>query len=153
MGDEEMLRSVYGDLRRFAAVVGPREIGPDDLLHEAIVRTLRSGPLDRLDHPVAYLRRAIVNEAANARRSLGRARRARLRLAGGERGSAADVYPTDLAHFDELEPTWRAVLFLHELEGFSYAEIGEQLDLSEANARQIASRARSKVRQHIEDAS
>lgn len=153
MGDERVLRQIYGDLRRFAAVVGPREVGPDDLLHDAIVRTLRAGLLDRLDHPMAYLRRAMVHEAANARRGLGRARRARLRLAGGESATATDVYPTDLAHFDELDPKWRAVLFFHEIEGFSYAEIGEQLDISEANARQIAARARSQIRQQVEDAS
>lgn len=153
MSDDAVLRRIYGELRRFAAVVGPREVAPDDLLHDAIVRTLRAGSLARLDHPVAYLRRAIVNEAANSRRGLGRARRAHLRVVAGDDQTAVDVYPTDLSHFAELDPTWRAVLFLHELEGFSYAEIGAQLDLTEANARQIAARARTRIRQQVEDVS
>jgi RNA polymerase sigma-70 factor (ECF subfamily) len=145
MTDEEVLRDVYGSVRAFAAVVAPREVAPDDLVHDAILRALRSGPLSRLDHPAAYLRRAVANEASNQRRRLGRARRAHERAAGGLEESAYDVYPTDLAHLDELDPEDRAVLFLHDVEGFSFAEIGRDLGLTEAAARQRASRARRRL--------
>ncbi len=152
MTDQDMLRAIYPQLRRFAAIVGPPEVGPDDLLHDAIVRTLRNGPLARLDDPAAYLRRAIVNEASNARRSLGRARRARLRLFGRTAEAEVDNYPSDLAYLQELDAVSKAVLYLHEVDGFSFAEVGDALGLGEANARKIASRARSRIRDILKEA-
>jgi DNA-directed RNA polymerase specialized sigma24 family protein len=34
------LRRIYPRLRRFAAVVAPREIDPEDLMHEALAKLL-----------------------------------------------------------------------------------------------------------------
>ena len=62
--DDQLFARLYPSLRRFAAVVAPREIDPDDLLQEATARALRRGPLGRLDHPEAYLRRTMVNLAS-----------------------------------------------------------------------------------------
>src|SRR5688572_13795557 len=61
--DVEVLRAIYPGLRRFAAAWAPLEVDPDDLLQEAIARTLAAGPLARLDNPGAYLRTVIANVA------------------------------------------------------------------------------------------
>lgn len=149
--DEVVLRELYPELRRFAAVVGPAEVGPDDLLHDAIVAVLRGGHLDRFDEPLRYLRRTIVNLAANHRRRFGR-RRAALRLvADSTDGAAVDHYPTDLADLAALDPRQRAVLHLRVVEGLDYPTIAHELDISEANARQLVSRATKRLRLHLEE--
>lgn len=149
--DEQLLRELYNPLRSFAAVVGPREIGPDDLLHDAIVRALKQGPLISLTHPYSYLRQAILNEASNQRRRLGRRRGALMRVVGSRTDAAIDAYPADLADLDQLEPVARAVLYLREIDGYNYRQVAEHLDITEANARQIAGRAKKALRAEIED--
>ena len=52
--DRALLDDLYPSLRRFAAVVGPAEVEPDDLVQEALLRVLERGPLGRLDNPTAY---------------------------------------------------------------------------------------------------
>lgn len=53
-------------------MAGSVDVEPDDLVQEALVRTLRKGPISDLDNPLAYLRTTIANLASNQRRSLGR---------------------------------------------------------------------------------
>jgi DNA-directed RNA polymerase specialized sigma24 family protein len=63
--ERELITSLYPSLRRIAAVAGSFDIEPDDLVQEALMRTLRKGPLTNLDNPLAFLRKTIVNLAAN----------------------------------------------------------------------------------------
>lgn len=51
-----------------------------------------------------------------------------------------------LCVLDRLDPRERAAFLLHDVFGHPFAEVAEVLDLTEANARQIASRARRRVR-------
>ncbi|MGL5827595.1 MAG: RNA polymerase sigma factor [Nocardioides sp.] len=67
--DEEIFQRVYPGLRRFAAVVGTHDTDPDDLVQEALVKTLRRGSLHRLAAPSAYLRRTILNLVADSKRA------------------------------------------------------------------------------------
>jgi DNA-directed RNA polymerase specialized sigma24 family protein len=69
--DDALFAAIYPGLRRWAAVCGPAEVDPDDLVQEAVARTLRTHALSDLDDAGAYLRRAIVNLAANHRRAGG----------------------------------------------------------------------------------
>src|ERR1051326_3422320 len=78
--DAALFETLYPSLRRFAAVAGAPEGDPDDLVQEAVARTLRRRSLSSLDNPGAYLRQAIVHLAANRRRSLARGRAAVARL-------------------------------------------------------------------------
>ena len=48
-GNDVVFARVYGDLRRFAAVVGWPDHDPDDLVQEAVFRALRRGPLTALE--------------------------------------------------------------------------------------------------------
>lgn len=142
--ESAVIASLYPALHRFAAAVGPAEVDPDDLVQEAFVRTLRSGPLDRYDDPGAYLRRAIVNLAANQRRGFGRGRRAVARLAPAP--DPAPAYPSDLSDLLRLAPDDRAVLYLVHVEGLPYSEAAQVLGCSEEAARSRASRARRRLR-------
>ena len=143
-GERELIHQLYPALRRIAAVTGPFDVEPDDLVQEALVRTLGKRPLTDLDNPLAYLRRVIVNLASNQRRSAARRRRAmqRLRVDEGQLPS----YPADLEAILDLPPRQRAILYLVEVEGVPYAEAADQLGISTATARQLASRARKKAR-------
>lgn len=142
--ESQLFAELYGPLRRFAAVVGPIEVDPDDLLQEAVARVLRQRRLTDLDKPGAYLRRTIVNLSSNQRRSLANRRRALARL-GASVAPEADVYPSDLNELLRLPPRERAVLYLSEVEGYRYAEIGELLGCSEAAARKRAMRGRRRL--------
>lgn len=146
--DDTVFARVYPALRRFAAVTAP-DADPDDLVQEAVARTLRRQTLVSLDHPGAYLRRVIVHLASNRRRSLGRWRTAVARLAPVD--GVAPVYASDLADLLHLTPDARAVLWLVEVEGCDYSEAAAQLGISSAAARQRAARARRALRLAIEE--
>jgi RNA polymerase sigma-70 factor (ECF subfamily) len=147
--DAGLFASIYPSLRAFAAVTGPVDVEPDDLVQEAVARTLRSHRLVDLDDAGAYLRRAIVNLAANRRRSLARFRLAFARLDRVEEGVAPE-YASDMADLLRLDPEARGLLYMIEVEGHSYAEAAAVLGISEQAARARAIRARRRLRAEVE---
>jgi RNA polymerase sigma-70 factor (ECF subfamily) len=138
----ELVRT-YSAVRRFAGAVGPPDVEPDDLVQEAFALALRRG-LGEIDDLAAYLRRTIVNLSTSARRTW-----ARRQLhppdvqppAPAEESSSVDV-----AELLALAPDVRAVLWLAEVEGWSYAEIGRMIGCTEAAARTRAARGRRRLR-------
>jgi DNA-directed RNA polymerase specialized sigma24 family protein len=146
--DDAVFARVYPALRRFAAVTAP-DADPDDLVQEAVARTLRRHTLGALDHPEAYLRRTIVHLASNRRRSLARWRTASARLATVE-PVTTPAYAGDVADLLRLPPAARALLWLVEVEGCDYSEAASQLGISSEAARQRAARARRALRAAIE---
>lgn len=143
--DGLLFEELYPGLRRFAAVVGPVELDPDDLLQEALVRVLARSNLCDLDYPAAYLRRAILNSASNHRRHLGVVRKSWSRLIASDPVTAEDAYPSDVSDLQHLKPQERAVLYLSAVEGYRYAEIAEMLHCTEAAARKRAMRGRRRL--------
>lgn len=146
--ERELIASLYPSLRRIAAVAGSVDVEPDDLVQEALMRTLRKGPISDLDNPLAYLRRTIVNLASNQRRSLGRRRKAFSRLAPEE--GWLPSYPADIEAILDLPPRQRAILYLVEVEGVPYSEAAEQLGMTAMAARAMATRARKAARAALE---
>jgi len=142
--DGRLFADLYPSLRRFAAVVGSIDTDPDDLLQEAVAQVLRRRTLTSLDNPGAYLRRTIVNLASNQRRGFAVRRKALARLGVGS-GPERDVYPSDATDVLQLPARERAVLWLTEVEGYRYAEVGRMLGCSEAAARKRAMRARRRL--------
>ena len=142
---------LYVPLRRFAAVVGPVDAEPDDLVQEAFVRAMRLRPLDEYENLGAYLRRVILSIAINQRKraSIGR------RVIEQWRHSRGDVveptYPSDLADLLRLSPDARAVLWLVDVEGLPFRDVAAIVDCSEATARARAVRARRVLRLALED--
>src|SRR5438067_2555911 len=151
--DASLFEQLYPGLRRFAAVAGGPDGDPDDLVQEAVARTLRRRSLISLDNPGAYLRQAIIHLASNRRRSIARWRLAILNL-GADRPSddgRAPEYTSDLTDLLRLDSTSRALLFLVEVEGHGYADAGALLGLSEEAARARAFRARRQLRLQLRE--
>jgi RNA polymerase sigma factor (sigma-70 family) len=142
--ERELIRDIYPGLRRFAAVVAPVETEPEDLVQEALYRALRSGPLGRLEHPAAYLRRAITNLASNERRSLSRRRAAVIRLNPADR--EREQYPSDVEDLLRLPPRSRAAVYLRTVEARDYEEIAYHLGCRVSTARSITSRGLRRLR-------
>ncbi|MCB0972559.1 MAG: sigma-70 family RNA polymerase sigma factor [Acidimicrobiales bacterium] len=145
-----LVRGLYPQLHRLAAVVCPAERDPRDLIQDALERALRKGPLTDLDAPLAYLRRAVVNLAANERRGLGRLRRAAPRLAMVD-DATSPTYPSDVAELLALDPLDRVALWLADVEGHPSAEVAEVLGCRPDAARARVSRARRKLRTLLEE--
>jgi RNA polymerase sigma-70 factor (ECF subfamily) len=142
--DSEIVRARYDGWRRFAAVVGPLEVEPDDLVQEALARTLRRGSLSSLDDPDRYVRVVMLRLASNTRRSL-RVRR-RWRSQQRPESTSVDAYPSDLTDLARLTPEARAVLFLVEVEGWKFADVAALLGCTEEAARARAARGRRDLR-------
>lgn len=146
--ERELITSLYPYLRKIAAVAGSVDVEPDDLVQEALVRTLRKGPISDLDNPLAFLRKTIVHLASNQRRSLSRKRKAFSRLFAEE--GWLPSYPADIEAILDLPPRQRAILYLVEVEDVPYAEAAEQLGMTTVAARALANRARKKARAALE---
>lgn len=147
--EQALIRELYPSLRRFAAVVGPAEIDPDDLVQDAFLRVLERSLLCSLDNPGAYLRRTVFNLASNHRRGLSRRRKALLRLGASE--SYIPVYPSDVQELLRLPSKARAALYLSSIEGRTFADIAELLGCSEGSARTAASRGRRTLRRVLSE--
>ena len=146
--EKELITSLYPSLRKIAGVAGSIDVEPDDLVQEALIRTLKRGPISDLDNPLAFLRMTIVHLASNQRRSLGRKRRALSRLSTDEAWWPS--YPADIEAILDLPPRHRAILYLVEVEGVPYAEAAEQLGMTTQAARAMANRARKRARAALE---
>lgn len=63
MDDEAIVVELHPALRHFAAAVRPPVVDPDDLIQEALARTVRRTSLAEMDQPLSYLRWTIMNLA------------------------------------------------------------------------------------------
>jgi RNA polymerase sigma-70 factor (ECF subfamily) len=142
--DAAFIESSYDELRRFAAVVAPWDMDPDDVLHSTLVRVLRKRRLGSLNDPLAYLRRSVVNHINSELRRRGTRRSALQQLDASD--VQADQYPSDLADLQRLSPVDRAILFLHDVEGFAFDEVADFVGMNGGRVRMRASRARSRLR-------
>jgi len=138
MDDAGLFAELYPTLRRFAAAVTSLRVDPDDLVQEAVARTLRRQPLSELDEPATYLRRAIVNLSRNQHRDSGR--RDRILRTAPPPGEHVDVYPSDFVDLSNLSVEQRAVLFLKYVEHRDNDDIAALLDLTPEAVRARASR-------------
>lgn len=144
-----LVEELYPKLRRFAAAAAPWDVDPDDLLQDALTRVIAQGSLDHLDHPAAYLRKTMLNLASNHYRHGAARRRALVRIAASEPIRVTDSYPSDLADLDGLAPRTRTILYLAEVEGLSFTEIGRLVACSPTAARMAAMRGRRKLRSKL----
>jgi RNA polymerase sigma-70 factor (ECF subfamily) len=154
VGDDELFARVYPGLRRLAAVVSPDGAAPDDLVQEALARTLARHQLSDLRDADSYLRLVIVRLAANERRRLGRARGALARLESDQRsrGHRDGVDPTSLPEaLMDLGPEDRAILYLTVVEGATVRAAARQLGRTEASVRMRRHRALRRLRTYLEE--
>ncbi len=146
--EARLIAELYPPLRAFASVVAPAEEDPNDLVQEALVRTLRAGSLSRLEYPKAYLRTTIYHLAVSARRHWIAQRQALQRV---EIDDDPPEYTWQVDELLALSPKSRAVLYLRVVECMSYGEIGQMLGCSEPSVRKTASRARVQLRRLLEE--
>jgi RNA polymerase sigma-70 factor (ECF subfamily) len=132
----------------------------EDVVQEAFVRYERAlAGGDEIDSPKAYLSAVVTRLAIDHLRSA-RVRRERyvgqwlpepLLTDEGAEDPAAHAEQADslsmafLLLLERLSPVERAVFLLHDVFGYGYDEIAPIVDKSEANCRQLATRARRHV--------
>lgn len=141
--ESALIADLYPQLRSFASVVAPAGEDPNDLVQEALFRTLRKGSLMRLEFPKAYLRTAIYHLAVSARRHWATEQGALTQIVAGP---VAPEDPWQVEELLRLAPKARAVLYLHIVEGLPYDEIGDLLGCSTVSARKAASRGKRHLR-------
>ena len=150
---------VFAEHRRLLFDVAYRMTGSvadaEDLVQEAWLRWA-AVDAERVDNPKAYLVRTVTNLSLN---QLTSARSRRETYVGPwlpeplltEPDASQEVEMADsvsmamLVVLETLAPAERAVFVLHDVFGYSHAEIASILDRSEAAVRQTAARARGHV--------
>ncbi len=157
------LEDIYRDLRPYAFAIAYRMLGSvseaEDVVQDAFVRLSRV-PEDEIESPKAYLATITTRLAIDSLRS---ARVQRETYFGpwlpeplvteADPGPAASAETADslamafLVVLETLSPVERAVFLLHDVFDFDYAEIAPIVGKSEANCRQLATRAR----RHVEE--
>jgi RNA polymerase sigma-70 factor (ECF subfamily) len=145
MDDAALFAELHPALRRFAGAVRPVGIDADDLVQEALARTLRRCPLAELDDALVYLRRVVLNLAVSHRRSMGRRSAIDIRL-GPPEDRTVDGHSADLADLMRVPPDQRAVLYLHVVEGASHVEIAKLLGITREASRARLSRGLRQLR-------
>ena len=151
MNDDALFAEIYPTLRRFAAAIAAVGTDPDDLVQEAVARTLRRGQLRDLDDAALYLRRTVLNLTRSQHRDT--TRRADILERTLLTPAHADVYPSDFTDLSNLTVDQRAVLFLRFVENQSTRDIAGTLNLSENTVRARASRAIKALRVDLEERS
>lgn len=147
---DALFAMLYPDLRRFAAVVASPDMDPDDLVQEALARTLRSGKFSEIENPAAYLRQAIINLETSHRRRWARWREREHRAPMSPESTEAE-YPSDLSVLQRIEPFDRALLYLTIVEDLPYAAIADLLGGNEGTLRARASKARKRLRELLSE--
>jgi RNA polymerase sigma-70 factor (ECF subfamily) len=137
-------RDAYPRLHRFAAVVAPPTIDPDDLVQDAMGRLLGRRNPEAIDDRTAYVCRTMANLASDRRRrwKIGRGALAKL---GPQPTHAESTYPSDLGVLSELSARERGAVYLHDVEGFPFDEVAQLLGCSTVAARQAAVRGRNRL--------
>lgn len=149
--DTELYRAHADELIRYATVL----VGPDDapdVVTDAVLAAFRSPGWRTVEHPRAYLFRAVLNTATSRHRSTAR-RRHREALVALRRPSPA-VTPTG-AEIDvhralaSLSAQQRAVVYLTYWEDQTPAQVATTLAVGEGTVRKQLARARAQLREVI----
>ena len=145
-------RAVFGLARR---ILGRPDLA-EDVLQDCFVEVLKALPEFRGEAPVGmWIRRIAVNKCLMHLRSAWH--RYRLPLEGGESTPAEDWQAApdvpveqglDLAKaLDALPAEARAVVWLHDVEGYTHVEIGRLMDASPSFSKSQLARAYVRMRQ------
>ena len=154
---ERLFREEYAGLVAASArLCGDRGVA-EDVVQNVFIRFHETDGLGRVDHPGAYLRRAVVTRTINAIRD-----RRRVDLPGEEAvWSAAEQavppVPTHLADLGDrlhvaiarLPERARLILRLSRFEGYSHKEIAAQLSISPKTVENQIARALKLLRRYL----
>lgn len=139
-------------LRRLAQRILRDEADVDDVIQDLWVQSLRLDP-GPVQHPEAWLRRAIVNRAASNQRSEARRRRREEFVSSDELTAAtvqlamcAEAAERILAAIDELRPPDAWIIRERFFEERCYEAISEELEVPPSTVRTRLSRALQRLR-------
>ena len=125
----------------------------EDVVQEAFIRWMAADRAS-VDLPEAWLRRTVTRLALDQLKSARRKRETYLGpwlpepvVEAEDEAEADDVTLPLLLALERLSPLERAAFLLHDVFGASFEEVAETLGREEAAVRQLASRARSHVRE------
>lgn len=141
----QLHRDRYGAMVRLAVLLVDSQAIAEEVVQDCFVRL--HPRFDRIDDPVAYLRRAVVNGC----RSVGRRQtmeRARLRV---ERPVAAELGADELLDaLAGLPPRQRAALVLRFYEDLSGPQIAEVLGCRPGTVKSLIHRGLAQLREVVE---
>lgn len=145
VGTQEIWRKHKDDLVRYAtALAGPSDA--EDVVSTVVVKALRRGGLDDLDHARPYLFRAVLNEARTRRRR-GLRRRSQYELPE----SPPDPRPEVLAAVLRLPMRQRAATYLVYWEDRSVAETARLMAVGPGTVKRYLYLARRTLRGVLDD--
>lgn len=140
----ELYRARYAPMVRLAHLLTAGDAAAEELVQEAFLRV--RGRWDRVDHPAAYLRAAVVNACRNhRRRRVVEHRRASVAAAGGF--DPPDELRDAIA---ALSTRRRAALVLRYYEDLPEAEIAALLGCSVPAVKSLLHRAMQDLRKVVE---
>lgn len=134
----------------------------EDAVQDVFVKLHSTKPAAVLAHPKAYLCKMVINRCRDVYRS---ARKRREQYVGQwlpeplpteENEPLAQIVRDErlgyavLTMLEKLSPSERTLFVLREAWGYDYAAIAEIMDKSEANCRQLYSRAKRKMIDNVE---
>lgn len=141
-----MYEKYASELVRFATGL----VGPDDgadVVADAFVKVLASGPWENVDDQRAYLYRAVLNQVRMRHRSTMRRRAREMRNAESEAFFDPEVRPEVMEAMSVLTAKQRAAVVLTYWEDLSPTEVARRLGVSEGTVRRHLARGRSKLRE------
>lgn len=151
---EAFFRAHHQGLSRLAFSLTGDHAEADDVAADALVETWRNWErVTAADHPLAYVRRIVVNRAADRLRTKGRDRRG-LRLLGPlgslihtpDPGTALDLHAAIL----RLPPRRRACVVLRYVHDLPFAQVAETLGITEGAAKSQVSKGLVQLRQWLD---
>ena len=160
---ERFVDACTGDLLRTGYLIVWDLEEAEDLVQETLLRVARHWPrVRRMDKPVAYARRILLNLAINdtkrrsrRRRELGPPDRAPLEVQADEAAAgvfdALDARAELLGALAALPPRQRAVLVLRYFEDLSEAETAQTLNCSVGTIKSTASRGLARLREAFDE--
>lgn len=160
-GDVEAFGELVWRYRDSVYTLAVRLVGPDlapDVTQESLIRAWRAMPRFRGDAALGtWLHRITVNTAWTMRRRAGRHEAGQLEDTiadpgrGPEHAGVMVGVRADLRDaLERLTPGQRAVVVLRDIYGWSHAEIGRELGITQTTAKVRLHRARRRLREILE---
>jgi RNA polymerase sigma-70 factor (ECF subfamily) len=137
-------------LIRFAtSLVGPSDAA--DVVQTAMASLIGTGALAEADNQRALMYRAVLNQARSLQRSAMRRRRREQRFADQIVASDPAIRPEVAAAVAGLSAQQRACVFLTYWEDLSPVQVAEHLDIAEGTVKAHLARARSRLREVLDE--
>jgi len=152
----ELVAAEHDRALRLAVLLTGDRTAAEDAVAEAFARTYERWRAGRVDAVGPYVRRAVVNQVKNQRRSIARLRTFEQRRGGDDRGATAlgdRVADTDavVRWLSRLPYRQRAALVLRFYEDCTEQEVAQALGCRPGTAKSLVSRGLAALRAHADE--